>query len=282
MADPLSILGVVYPIAHDLFTLASYMNKAYKGIRYAKQDLQKVIKRTEAVAETYEFFSDTMKDAKGIEGSSPILAQLVHSNKPLDSPSTFDSGSPSTSPVSNQPSPIITPSPPLRHSGGDQAFVVEPQAGETSFSRRNVPRRRRTRSEPPQKLKLQMKEALRKEYMSETEKKKAHTCKYHFLDHQNFVFTRVSDNVLRMIPTRPAVDMTSKKIVPGIMESPIHFGEDKKAPPYQYMATMVRWLLLIKRDSLAASRKGKNRADQELHSYACVDSKTGVPTWWQV
>lgn len=73
MADPLSIVGVVYPIARDLLTLAQYMNMAYKGVRYAKQDLYKVIKRTKLVARTYEFFSDTMKDAEKIEALAPMF-----------------------------------------------------------------------------------------------------------------------------------------------------------------------------------------------------------------
>jgi hypothetical protein len=73
MADPLSIVGVVYPIARDLLILAGKMKIAYKGIRYAKKDLGKVIERTKTVAKTYEFFSDTMKYAKKIPELAPMF-----------------------------------------------------------------------------------------------------------------------------------------------------------------------------------------------------------------
>lgn len=73
----------------------------------------------------------------------------LHTNNLPNSPSTFDSGSPSTSPVSDQPSPITPSSTPPHRNEGDQAFVVELQAEEASFSRRKVSRRRKTRSEPP-------------------------------------------------------------------------------------------------------------------------------------
>lgn len=66
-------MGVVYPIAHDLLKLAKDMQRAYRGIRHAKQDLYKVIKRTKTVARTYEFFSGTMKGAKKIEELAPMF-----------------------------------------------------------------------------------------------------------------------------------------------------------------------------------------------------------------
>jgi hypothetical protein len=73
MTDPLSIVGVVYPVARDLFKLARHMKRAYKGIRHAKHDLNKVIRRTKTVARTYEFFRDTLKQAEGIEELAPMF-----------------------------------------------------------------------------------------------------------------------------------------------------------------------------------------------------------------
>jgi hypothetical protein len=73
MADPLSIAGAVYPIVRDLIGLAKELKIAYKGIRYAKQDLDKVIKRTKIVAQTYALFSDTMKKEKKIQELTPMF-----------------------------------------------------------------------------------------------------------------------------------------------------------------------------------------------------------------
>lgn len=67
MADPLSIAGVAYPIAKDFLRLCRRMKRAYQDIRYAKQDLFKAIKRTNTVAQTFEFFSESLDNARGIE-----------------------------------------------------------------------------------------------------------------------------------------------------------------------------------------------------------------------
>ncbi|KAJ6003843.1 hypothetical protein N7540_013125 [Penicillium herquei] len=67
MVDPLSIAGIAYPIAKDLLRLARSMKRAYQGIRYANQDLFKAIKRTETVAQTFNFFSESLDKAETIE-----------------------------------------------------------------------------------------------------------------------------------------------------------------------------------------------------------------------
>lgn len=73
MVDPLSIAGVVYPIARDLFDLAKKLEKIREGVLRAKRDLRKVIKRTEIVARTYDFFSETMKNVNQITELASIF-----------------------------------------------------------------------------------------------------------------------------------------------------------------------------------------------------------------
>ncbi|KAJ5153203.1 uncharacterized protein N7482_009681 [Penicillium canariense] len=302
MAEALAILGVVgviYPIAQDLFRLAKNMKRAYEEVGHAKQDLYKVIKRTKSVARTYDLFKDTMTKVKKIEELAPMFkrhrklireveteskriigrlkhitnifrfminvepvssvekwvaqfewfreskkivpclfqdmkvleksmrtigilvntqilsrvylrdrshtilapleslkemlridvrklqqAQLVQEklhvqhgvspgdnlepksfaqeilkilekenprlrmDKPLHSPSTSDSRAPSSSPVSKEASLIIPPSISPPRSGGDPAFVIEPQGENISLPRPKVPRKRKTQSAP--------------------------------------------------------------------------------------------------------------------------------------
>ncbi|KAL4865517.1 hypothetical protein BDV12DRAFT_211022 [Aspergillus spectabilis] len=66
MTDPLSAAGLAYPVAKDLIMLARELRQGYHKIRYAKKDLSNVIDRTETVAQIYEFFGDTIADAKKI------------------------------------------------------------------------------------------------------------------------------------------------------------------------------------------------------------------------
>jgi hypothetical protein len=75
MVDPLSIVGVAYPIASNFVELIQKMKKVYKGIRFAKQDLMKVIERTEMVAETHAFFSQTINNVKSITELAPMFKQ---------------------------------------------------------------------------------------------------------------------------------------------------------------------------------------------------------------
>lgn len=75
MADPLSIAGIAYPIAKDFLRLARSMKRAYQGIRYANQDLFKAIKRTETVAQTFNFFSESLEKAEGIEELGSMFKQ---------------------------------------------------------------------------------------------------------------------------------------------------------------------------------------------------------------
>ncbi|KAF3396825.1 hypothetical protein DPV78_008294 [Talaromyces pinophilus] len=73
MVDPLSLIGVVYPIARDLVELVEKLKKVYEGVRYAKQDLIKVMIRTNIVAGTYDFFRKTMKNVKRIKELASIF-----------------------------------------------------------------------------------------------------------------------------------------------------------------------------------------------------------------
>lgn len=73
MVDPLSVIGVVYPIARDLVELVKKLKKVYKGVRYAKQDLIKVMRRTNIVAGTYDFFRETMKNVQRIRELASIF-----------------------------------------------------------------------------------------------------------------------------------------------------------------------------------------------------------------
>lgn len=75
MADPLSVVGVVYPIACHLVILVQELQEIYEGVRYAKQDLQKMSDRTKIVAGTYDFFKETMKGVQQIEKLSKMFAE---------------------------------------------------------------------------------------------------------------------------------------------------------------------------------------------------------------
>jgi hypothetical protein len=67
MADPLSVPGVVNPIADDFLSLVRQMRKIYKKVRYARQNLKKMTDRTEIVAGTFKFFGDAMTRAMRVK-----------------------------------------------------------------------------------------------------------------------------------------------------------------------------------------------------------------------
>ncbi|CEL11755.1 hypothetical protein ASPCAL14852 [Aspergillus calidoustus] len=73
MAEALGVAGIAYPIAKDLVTLAQKMERAYKKMRHAKADVKEIMKRTETVALTYNFYQDTMDEAKQIPELEPMF-----------------------------------------------------------------------------------------------------------------------------------------------------------------------------------------------------------------
>jgi hypothetical protein len=75
MIDPLSLTGVVYPIACHLVDLVKKLRRVYKGVRYAKKDLIKVMRRTNIVARTYDFFTETMENVRRIKELASIYAR---------------------------------------------------------------------------------------------------------------------------------------------------------------------------------------------------------------
>ena len=75
MIDPLSVTGVVYPIACNLVALVKKLKRVYKGVRYAKKDLIKVMRRTNIVARTYDFFNETMENVRRIQELASIYAR---------------------------------------------------------------------------------------------------------------------------------------------------------------------------------------------------------------
>jgi DNA repair ATPase RecN len=82
MADVLAVVGVAYPVVKDLFKLVEKLKRLHDHIRNAKYDLSRVIKRTISVAQTYDFFRDTMKVAKKIQELAPMFnrhQQLIRS-----------------------------------------------------------------------------------------------------------------------------------------------------------------------------------------------------------
>ena len=68
MIDPLSVAGLAYPIAKDLVGLALKLRQASHKIRHARASLEEMSDQTETVAETYEFFRETMAGAKKVKG----------------------------------------------------------------------------------------------------------------------------------------------------------------------------------------------------------------------
>ncbi|KAL4876695.1 hypothetical protein BJY04DRAFT_222871 [Aspergillus karnatakaensis] len=64
MVDPLSAAGLAYPVVKDLFRLAKRLRQAHREIKYAREDLIRVIERIEIVADAYELFHETMAGAK--------------------------------------------------------------------------------------------------------------------------------------------------------------------------------------------------------------------------
>ncbi|KAG2414715.1 hypothetical protein HFD88_003907 [Aspergillus terreus] len=68
MVDPLSAVGLAYPIAKDLIELALKLRQAVHKIRHARASLKKMSDRTKTVAGTYEFFHETMADVKKVKG----------------------------------------------------------------------------------------------------------------------------------------------------------------------------------------------------------------------
>lgn len=73
MVDVLAVAGLAYPIAKDLFKLVKKLKRLYEQIRNAKYDLFSVIKRTISVAQTYDFFRDTIKVARRIQELAPMF-----------------------------------------------------------------------------------------------------------------------------------------------------------------------------------------------------------------
>lgn len=68
---------------------------------------------------------------------------------PVESQSTSNSRSPPTSPISNEPSSITTPSPPPSSNSGSQKSVINvQQAEDVSSLERRISRKRRTQSAP--------------------------------------------------------------------------------------------------------------------------------------
>ncbi|KAJ5684743.1 uncharacterized protein N7477_001088 [Penicillium maclennaniae] len=84
MVDVLSVVGLAYPVAKDLFKLAKRLRRLHKQIRNAKTDLSSVIKRTISVARTYDFFRDTMKVAKEIQELAPVFNRHQHLMESID------------------------------------------------------------------------------------------------------------------------------------------------------------------------------------------------------
>lgn len=73
----------------------------------------------------------------------------LESRQLAGSQSTSDSRSPPSSPVSNEPSPITTPSPPPPSKSGSQTSAIKLQQDqEASSPRGRISRRRRTQSAP--------------------------------------------------------------------------------------------------------------------------------------
>jgi hypothetical protein len=73
---------VVSPIGKDLIRYARKLKRLLQQIRNAKNDLYNVIKRTRSVAQTYDFFKDTIKVAGRIQELAPMFnrhKQLIES-----------------------------------------------------------------------------------------------------------------------------------------------------------------------------------------------------------
>ncbi|KAL3456046.1 hypothetical protein BJX64DRAFT_281649 [Aspergillus heterothallicus] len=68
MIDPLSAVGLAYPIAKDLVGLALKLRQASHEIRHARASLKKMSDRIETVAGTYELFRETIAGAKKVKG----------------------------------------------------------------------------------------------------------------------------------------------------------------------------------------------------------------------
>lgn len=75
MVDPLSVAGFIYPIARDLIALVQRLKEVYEGVRYARHDFNKVMRRTKIVAGTYNFFSEAMKNLKRIKELASLLGR---------------------------------------------------------------------------------------------------------------------------------------------------------------------------------------------------------------
>lgn len=84
MIDPLSAVGLAYPIAKDLVGLALKLRQASHEIRHARASLKKMSDRTKTVAETYELFHETMAGAKKVKGMGRTFRKhrkLIHKVK---------------------------------------------------------------------------------------------------------------------------------------------------------------------------------------------------------
>jgi hypothetical protein len=73
MAEVLAVASFAYPIAKDLVKLARKLDRLLEQIRNAEKDLSSVIKRTISVAQTYDFFGDSINIARNIPELEPMF-----------------------------------------------------------------------------------------------------------------------------------------------------------------------------------------------------------------
>ncbi|KAF9892655.1 hypothetical protein FE257_001057 [Aspergillus nanangensis] len=67
MVDPLSALGLAYPVTRDLLKIARKLKRVCHEMNHATENLEKIISRVDIVAETYKLFTDTMNDTNRID-----------------------------------------------------------------------------------------------------------------------------------------------------------------------------------------------------------------------
>ncbi|KAF7136917.1 hypothetical protein CNMCM5793_006579 [Aspergillus hiratsukae] len=153
----------------------------------------------------------------------------LKNHQPAESQSMTDSRSPPTSPISNEPSPITTPSPSAPSRSGSQTSVSKLQQDEdVSSPGRQIPRKRRTQSAPSvsttdlrtsqahtnvtENPTTMIVKALSQKCLlikMQVKIKEAHICRCHLLDHQNWFLARSLDDPLLIVLMGPAIHLTS-------------------------------------------------------------------------
>ncbi|EAU33653.1 predicted protein [Aspergillus terreus NIH2624] len=115
----------------------------------------------------------------------------LKNHQPAGSQSTSDSRSPPTSHISDEPSPITTPSLSLPSRSESQSVIKPEQDGDVPGPKRQISRKRRTRSAPSIK--------------------EAHICGCPLLDHQDWSLSRLLDDPRLIVQMHPAIHPISNE-----------------------------------------------------------------------